>query len=327
MNRTWQLTDQGRAALADAVPHLKARALGIHGQNVRFYSDSEEVLLRVDEGYSFFRQPVGASASGSHDLFALTRPDDAVRRGLIASDRGQELLLVSSDLGRVYSVRSSGHLVYELGNLFTGLVESVLYSRFLPIHGAAVTRNGVGTVLVGQAGAGKSSITLSMIYRGFSYSSDDVVLIERESGLIYPFPRLINLRRSSLTEIRGLSQDYAKLKYGDVFGDSRWFLDRSDRTASPFPFRNLVILDRRSEVAELSRLAGSSAILELLPHVVYPVNPYLDLTKGPRSLALLSVLISKVSAYRLAPAAPAATVDLLIRSLYRDLPPARDQSS
>ncbi len=69
------------------------------------------------------------------------------------------------------------------------------------LHGCAVDVRGVGVLITGDAGIGKSEITLGLVERGGSLIADDLVRIRNIGGeLIAAAPRL----SSGFIEIRGL---------------------------------------------------------------------------------------------------------------------------
>lgn len=49
------------------------------------------------------------------------------------------------------------------------------------LHANGIVKNGAGILLVGDAGSGKTTISLSLIVQGWNYLSDDVVLLARDS--------------------------------------------------------------------------------------------------------------------------------------------------
>lgn len=74
-------------------------------------------------------------------------------------------------------------LLYEL-------VERVYQDRdwLAVMHAAAVGSKGRALVLSGPAGSGKTTLAAILQNHGWSYLSDDVTLLERESGFIVPVP-------------------------------------------------------------------------------------------------------------------------------------------
>ncbi len=67
----------------------------------------------------------------------------------------------------------------------------------LRFHGSCAVRHGVGVLLLGGSGSGKSDLLLRLIDRGFGLVADDQVLVE--DGQARPPPAL-----AGLVEVRGL---------------------------------------------------------------------------------------------------------------------------
>jgi HPr kinase/phosphorylase len=80
------------------------------------------------------------------------------------------------------------------------------------IHGALVEVRGVGALLLGPSGIGKSECALELVRRGHRLVADDVVVLEREAGgrLVGSGPERI---RHHL-ELRGIGVVYVPDLYG-----------------------------------------------------------------------------------------------------------------
>ena len=88
---------------------------------------------------------------------------------------------------------------------FSGLLTNFLESKLAPttaIHGVLVDVYGVGVLITGQSGVGKSETALELVKRGHRLVADDCVEIrqEDENTLVGTSPELIE----HLLEIRGL---------------------------------------------------------------------------------------------------------------------------
>jgi hypothetical protein len=62
------------------------------------------------------------------------------------------------------------------------LAEILKYQRLYSLHSAALYSNGVGYLVSGGSGSGKTTTSLSMVSEGFKYVSDDAVLLEETNG-------------------------------------------------------------------------------------------------------------------------------------------------
>jgi hypothetical protein len=62
-------------------------------------------------------------------------------------------------------------------------------ARDILYHAAAVTKQSRTILLVGESGAGKTTVTTGLVERGWLPLSDDIVLVSPQSLAIAPFPR------------------------------------------------------------------------------------------------------------------------------------------
>lgn len=62
------------------------------------------------------------------------------------------------------------------------------HPRFLWLHAAAAARDDAAVLLCGSAGAGKSTLAVQLIDQGWTFVADDVVPVDRTSGLALPMP-------------------------------------------------------------------------------------------------------------------------------------------
>jgi hypothetical protein len=70
-------------------------------------------------------------------------------------------------------------LTYLIAYSLVGLVQS---QSWYPLHGAALSRAGRGLVLLAQSDAGKSTAAFQLVRHGWSYVSDDNVLLRQSSS-------------------------------------------------------------------------------------------------------------------------------------------------
>lgn len=74
--------------------------------------------------------------------------------------------------------------------------------QYLIIHAAAIERDGRVAILPGPPGSGKSTLCAGLVHRGWRLLSDELTLICRETGLVAPLARPINLKNESIDVIR-----------------------------------------------------------------------------------------------------------------------------
>ena len=74
--------------------------------------------------------------------------------------------------------------------------------QYLIIHSAIIEKDGVGLILPGSPGSGKSTLCSALIHKGWRLLSDEMALYSRTEGLIYPSPRPVSLKNQSIKIIR-----------------------------------------------------------------------------------------------------------------------------
>jgi len=90
---------------------------------------------------------------------------------------------------------AQGLLAAEMGmNLQMALGQR----RYLLLHAAVVERDGRALVMTGVSGAGKSTLAALLGARGWRLMGDEFALVDPETGLIHPFPRLVSLKNAAI---------------------------------------------------------------------------------------------------------------------------------
>jgi HprK-related kinase A len=79
--------------------------------------------------------------------------------------------------------------------------------QYLMIHAAAVEKNGLAAILPAPTDSGKSTLVAALALSGWRLLSDELVLIDRKTGLIHPLPRPIRLKNESIPLIRAFHAD------------------------------------------------------------------------------------------------------------------------
>lgn len=80
------------------------------------------------------------------------------------------------------------------------------------VHGSAAVHDGHGVILLGDGGAGKTSVLAGLVAAGHSYVADDQLLLTRD-GRLTPFQGLLELRLDTLEHDRRL---------GELAGSTDW---------------------------------------------------------------------------------------------------------
>jgi HprK-related kinase A len=80
---------------------------------------------------------------------------------------------------------------------------SAFCHQFVIVHAAVVERDGLAVILPAPPGAGKSTLCAALVARGFRLLSDEVALIDVDTGRVVPIPRPISLKNAAIATIAG----------------------------------------------------------------------------------------------------------------------------
>jgi hypothetical protein len=217
---------------------------------------------------------------------------------------------VCPDYHRVYCYATHPTLHYAVGSFFTAAMEAMLYDDFLIVHGAAVVGD-TGIIFPGALRCGKTTLTLSLIYEGYPFATDDIVLVNRRSLEVYPYPRLLNLRRESLYLVRGVHRDYHKMTYSESFGEPRWFMTKSECAAPPFKCGYVVFPKIVGGESRLVPLSKADAALRLIEQSFHPITPIKRFGATGENLPTLSRLLADAQCFELLQGLPQDSLKLL----------------
>lgn len=79
--------------------------------------------------------------------------------------------------------------------------------NYLIIHGAVLERNQRALILPAPSGSGKSTLCGALMHRGWRLLSDELILINPDSGLISPLARPVSLKNQSIDVLRNFSEN------------------------------------------------------------------------------------------------------------------------
>lgn len=111
------------------------------------------------------------------DAMYLSRADSIV---VLHPDAGVARAHIGADLSEPSDARRD-----PLFYLITmSLVILLRYRGWFPLHAAAVAQNGRGVLLTAESDSGKSTTALNLVRQGWSYLSDDTVLLREEDDRV-----------------------------------------------------------------------------------------------------------------------------------------------
>ena len=78
---------------------------------------------------------------------------------------------------------------------------------WIAIHSAVLERNGRVLIMPAPPGSGKSTLCAALLLNGWRLLSDEMALLDPQTGLVTPSPRPVSLKNQSIDIIRNLSPD------------------------------------------------------------------------------------------------------------------------
>jgi HPr kinase/phosphorylase len=196
-------------------------------------------------------------------LFAYKIPCFVFSRGLRAD---KEFLTAAAETG--VPIFQTPLVTMKFINLATLALESMFAPRGTEL-GSMVDILGVGAIIRGESGIGKSESVLALIERGYSLVADDVVKTTLVDG------REVLCTSAELTrnhmEVRGIGI----INVGAMFGVKAIRKDKS--------LDVVITLKPWDEVKDVDRLGMEQEFVEILgvkiPHVTIPVRPGRDIAR------------------------------------------------
>lgn len=263
--------------LAHAPPALQlsvvAGAAGAHGR--RLSVARVQKLGLVLTGFPRYIQPGRLQVVGQGEIWYLNQLEPARRRAAIEnlSLRDISCLLVTKNLEPPAELIAAADAA-QLPLLKTplpstsaiNLLNDYLQEMLAPLavrHGVLLDLYGVGVLLEGASGIGKSECALDLVARGHRLVSDDVVEVRRigPDRLIGSAPELLQAH----LEIRGLGI----LNIRDLFGVSAIGSAKTVDLCIRFErWENCLEVDRLGIDVQAVEILGVS-----LPQVLIPVSP------------------------------------------------------
>ncbi len=220
-----------------------------------------------------------------------------------------------------YSLVRAGQVVYKHPDIADLLRQAVwdLHAHvhrkardFVFVHSGAVSRDGDALLLPAHMDAGKSSLTLALLTRGWDYLSDELGAIDPITTNAFPFPKLISIDPETLDMFPGLEG-----RLEDRAGLSAHLPDRYVRPsdvdaalAAAAPARWLVFpTPDFSGDPRLTPLPSAEATRRLAEN---SMNLY---RYADRGIVLLTRVAAGAEAFELSGGSPAERADLLTARL------------
>jgi HPr kinase/phosphorylase len=272
-------------------PTVNRPGLAMAGFNRYFAHKRIQVIGNAE--YSFLRQlPNVARKTCYHELFRRRIPCVVYSRNLVPDKMA---MAEATEFG--LPVFRTPQITMKFINRATLAMEAIFAPRGTEI-GSMVDILGVGAIVRGESGIGKSESVLALIERGHSLVSDDITRVTLLDGkeIIGTSPELTR----NLMEVRGIGI----INVASLFGVKAI---RHDKRVDV-----VVTLKAWNDVADIDRLGLDIETVDILgvpvPHMTIPVRPGRDLAR------LIEVAALQIK-LRLSGQNPAADLDERLQAL------------
>jgi len=276
---------------------LHQRSLHLLGALFRFESNSVRLLRLVDQAFAglprhrlsaatpslrvrllLTSRETAASSAEPPPLTTWSAPGllcgalDAANIAVISPAQGTALVRVSRDmLQRPYHVR------YELIE-FAVYVLAARAQALVALHAAAVGERGHGLLLMGDSGAGKTTMALHCLLQGLQLIAEDAVFVAPAAMLATGVGSFLHVRSSGLRLLRGY-RGAASIRSSPIIrrrsGEHKYEVDlrRAGYALAPaaMKIRAVVFLSKRSAGAGrlLLPVARPEMLARLAAHQPY----------------------------------------------------------
>ena len=256
------IADGGSLKRAIREPTVNRPGLALSGFT-RYFAHKRVQAIGHAEAYFLQSLPPEDRVKHLTDLFAFKIPCIVFSRGLRPD---KEFLLAAKSAG--VPIFQTPLVTMKFINAATFALEMMFAPRGSEI-GSMVDILGVGVLIRGESGIGKSEAVLALIERGYSLVSDDVTRVTLVDG------RDIMCTSSDLTrshmEIRGIG----------IINVAAMFGVKSIRKEKTLDL--IITLKPWDEVANVDRLGLEQEFVKVLgvdvPHMIIPVRPGRDLAR------------------------------------------------
>jgi hypothetical protein len=173
-------------------------------------SDSSQIIRLFDLVYKNFRQKDVLSPSFSFEIF---------------SENGKRGVPHLKVMEKIYPFHGFSSLESQCFKLITDEIYRKVGSHIW-IHGGGVAFQNKGIMVLGDSGTGKTSLILKLLSSGFKFLSDEVIPVEKKTGMMVPFLRSVGLRLEARDLFEREFSLFQELEFANLWGH-KYFGDPS----------------------------------------------------------------------------------------------------
>jgi len=92
-----------------------------------------------------------------------------------------------------------------------------LFEHYVVCHAGVLERGGEALLLTGEAGAGKSTLSLALVRQGWRYLGDEYAVIDPRTLEVLPFPNALCVKNGASGALRQADRDFDAIPYPERF--------------------------------------------------------------------------------------------------------------
>ncbi|NIM90832.1 MAG: hypothetical protein GTO17_07780 [Candidatus Aminicenantes bacterium] len=165
-------------------------------------SDTSQTIRLFDLVYKNFSQKDGLTPSFSFEVFSEN------------GKRGVPHLKVKE---KIYPFHGFSTQESQCFKLITDEIYRKIDSHVW-IHGGGVAFQNKGIMVLGDSGTGKTSLILKLLSSGFKFLSDEVIPVEKKTGMMVPFFRSVGLRSEARDLFEKEFSLFQELEFTSLWG-------------------------------------------------------------------------------------------------------------
>ena len=200
--------------------------------------------------------------------------------------KGKKLIAIREN-GR-YRIEFDGKITRtpnELSEIDHILCENVHYDETVfALHGAAVGYAGKAYLFLASTTGGKTTLASYLSSLGFDYITDDCILLDRKSFVVYPYQTPIHLREGGLQVLQRLHAVPAGLERFEDGGNIRYAYTPANCADGPAPLAGIFFIQRTESENRQVEMSTTEKITALMK------APITDYTVTAGYLKFLSAL-------------------------------------
>lgn len=274
---------------------MEEKHYSIYSKSITIESDSRKILKPVDSLINFFstkkkvkKPKISLTLSASKKILGKKADVKLEGKPLFRFDRlccyrkgndyfysdGKSLVISQPDKGI-----SKGYISEETinsGRFFSHiffyiiLVEMLRHNGLYYIHSSGVEKNRTSILIPGNSGVGKTTISLALVRKGFSYLSDDALLLQKakKEVIAYPIPGDFHIDPAISENFKELTGVKHAVKYGKgtkrSFDPAIFYPDSFILKSKP----NVILFPQivREHESRLMPLSSAQCLAKLIPN-------------------------------------------------------------